>query len=117
MDDEGLVETPEQGTTSAPKTMYREMEQDEEVPRGYVKVTEILAYDVVGKKKDEFGKEVIVEKGRGPYFCQDSEDAGVFKVNNPNARTETFTIQLLKSTAIKCLDDPENTKQFEKEGD
>jgi hypothetical protein len=97
-------------------TMYKEVEQDEDVVRGYVKVVEIIAYDVVGKKKNEDGKEVIVEKGRQPYFCQDKEDAAVFAENNPGVRTETFTIQLLKSTAIKYLNGPENVKQFTKKG-
>ena len=94
------------------KTMYKEIEQDEYVARGHVKVIEIIAYDAVGKKKNEDGKEIIVERGRAPYFCQDQEDELVFAENNPNARTEKFTVQLLKSTAIKYLNDPENVKQF-----
>lgn len=104
-------------TIKAPKKMlmYEEMEQDENVAKGCVKVTEIIAYDVVGKKKDEDGKETIVEKGRRPYFCQTKEQENVFTENNPGIRTETFGVQLLKSTAIKKLNDPENMKQFKKE--
>lgn len=96
------------------KTMYKEIEQDENVARGCVKVIEIIPYDPVGKRKNEDGKDEIVEMGRQPYFCQDSEDALVFAENNPNARTESFTIQLMKSTAIRYLNDPENMKQFTK---
>jgi len=97
---------------AAPKTMYKEIEQDEDVVKGNIKVTEIIAYDIVGKKKDEEGKEKPVEKSRGPFFCQDKEDLVVFNANNSNSRIETFTIQLLKSTAIKYLNAPENMKQF-----
>jgi hypothetical protein len=103
-------------TKQAQKTMYKEIEQDENVARGCVKVIEIIAYDPVGKKKNEDGKEIIVEKSRGPFFCQDSEDAVVFAENNPNARTESFTIQLMKSTAIRYLNDPENMRQFVRKG-
>lgn len=97
------------------KTMYKEIEQDENVARGCVKVIEIIAYDPVGKKRNEDDtKDVIVEKGRAPYYCQDPEDELVFAENNPNARTEKFNVQLLKSTAIRYLNDPENMKQFTK---
>lgn len=110
----GLTETSKTETISVPKIMYRETEQAENVARGHVMVTEIIAYDIVGKKKNEDGKEIDVEKGRPPYFCQDKEDATIFAENNPGTRTETFTVQLLKSTAIKCLNNPENVKQFTK---
>jgi len=97
--------------TPAP-TMYREIEQDVEVPRGYVKVTEIIAYEKAGKRKNEDGKEEILEKRHGKYFCQDTEDVNVFKANNPGLRIETFSIQLQKSTAIRYIDSPENMEQF-----
>ena len=113
MSDKGLATAPKVEITAAPKKMYQEIEQEEEVSRGYVKVMEIIAYDVVGKKKNEDGKEIVIERGRKPYFCQNREDITVFLENNPGARIETFGIQLLKSAAIKYLDDPENMKQFE----
>ena len=97
--------------TEAP-TMFLNEEQDETVARGCVRVTELIAYDVVGKKKNEDGKMVDVEKGRRPYFYQDSEDFHIFKKKNPKARIETFGIQLLKSIAEKYINDPENMKQF-----
>jgi hypothetical protein len=113
MEKTGLAETPKV-TTSAP-TMYREIEQDEDVARGHVKIVEIIAYDFVRKEKNDIGKEKTIEKGREPYFCQDAEDILVFKEKNPNVRTETFTVQVLKSTAIKYLNNPRNMKQFKKE--
>ena len=115
MDETGLAEAVKT-TTKAPKTMFQDIEQDETVSRGYVKVTEIIAYDAVGKRINEDGKEVVVEKSRGPYFYQDSEDYITFAQNNRGARLETFGVQLLKSSAIKYMDSPENIKQFEKEG-
>lgn len=123
----GLAET-SQETTSAP-TMYREIEQEENVARGHVEVIEIIAYDATKEprrhplekgetkgriKKDADGNTLYVERSRGPYFCQDPEDALVFAENNPTTRTETFTVQVRKSTAIKYLDAPENMKQFER---
>jgi hypothetical protein len=96
-----------------PRTMYKEIEQDENVARGCVKVIEIIAYDPVGKKRNEDDtKDVIIERGRAPYFCQDAEDELIFAENNPDARTEKFNVQLLKSTAIKYLNAPENMRQF-----
>ena len=105
--------------TSSKETMYVEMEQDEGVARGHIRVTEVIAYDFVkeetildeltGKPTDRKRR---VEKARGPYFYQDSEDFVIFKENNPKARIETFGIQMLKSTAIKFIDRPENIKQF-----
>ncbi len=118
-----------QETTSAPKTMYREIEQAENVARGHIEVIEIIAYDATKEprrhppekdgtageiRKDKDGNILYVENGRAPYFCQDPEDALVFAENNPDARTETFTVQLRKSTAIKYLDAPRNMKQFER---
>ena len=116
-------------TTSAPKTMYREIEQTENVAKGHVEVIEIIAYDATKKprrhplekgetkgriKKDNDGNTMYVESPRAPYFCQDPEYAQVFSENNPDTRTETFTVQIRKSTAIKYLDAPENMKQFKK---
>ena len=118
MSNDGLAVTPE-GTTAAPK-LYEEMEQMGDVARGHVEVKEIIAYDFVRKEyvKDEFGnktdKQRVVENGRPPYFCQTKEQEVIFKENNPDARIETFSVQLLKSTAIKYLDDPRNVKQFTK---
>ncbi len=124
---QGLAKT-SQETTKAP-TMYREIEQDDNVARGHVEVIEIIAYDATKKPrrripekdgqvgeimKDTDGNVLYVEVNRGPYFCQDPEDSLTFSENNPDTRTETFTVQVRKSTAIKYLDAPENMKQFKK---
>ena len=124
---DGLAKTSKE-ITKAP-TMYREIEQDDNVARGHVEVIEIIAYDatkeprrripekdgLVGEiMKDKDGSVLYVEKGRAPYFCQDPEDALIFAENNPDARTETFTVQVRKSTAIEYLDAPRNMKQFKK---
>lgn len=114
--EKGLAETPAVGTTPAPKTMYEEMEQDENVARGCVRVKELIAYDKIGEKKNDVGKVTDIERPHKPCFCQTAEQETVFAENNSTARIETFTIQLLKSTAIKFLNDPENMKQFEKKG-
>lgn len=113
----GLAETP-QGITKAP-TMYKEIEQEENVARGHIEVIEIIAYDFVREEevRDELsgdltGRKRRIEKGRAPYFCQDPEDALIFAQNNPDARTETFTVQVRKSTAISYLNAPRNMKQF-----
>jgi len=111
MDETGLAEAPVVETTPAP-TMYQKIEQDETVPRGYVKVMEVIAYDPVGKKTNDVGKETIIEKGRSPYFCQDSIDIIAFKENNPAARTETFSVQMPERTAIKYINDPRNMEAF-----
>lgn len=117
-----------QGNTKA-STMYREIEQMENVARGHVEVIEIIAYKatkearrhppekagLVGEiVKDKDGNTMYVEISSGPFFCQDPEDAQIFTENNPNLRTETFTVQVRKSTAIKYLNAPENVKQFKK---
>jgi len=65
-------------------------------------------------RKDKDGNVLYVEVSSGPFFCQDPEDAQIFTENNPDLRTETFTVQVRKSTAIKYLDAPENMKQFER---
>ncbi len=64
--------------------------------------------------KDKEGNTLYVEVSRGPYFCQDPEDAQIFTESNPDTRTESFTVQVRKSTAIKYLDAPDNMKQFER---
>ncbi len=127
---EGLAKAPKE-TTKAP-TMYQEIEQGENVARGHVEVIEIIAYDPTKEprrhplekgetqgriKKDNDGATMYVESPRAPYFCQDPEDALTFAENNPDARTETFTIQIRKSTAIEYLDAPRNMKQFVKQED
>lgn len=125
MSNTGLAGT-DKPTTSAP-TMYQEIEQGENVARGCVEVIEIIAYDPTteprrhppekdGLKgeimKDKDNNTLYVENSRPPYFCQDPEQSMIFAENNPKARTETFTIQLRKSTAIKEIDAPRNMKQF-----
>ena len=124
---QGLAKTSEE-ITKAP-AMYREIEQGENVARGHVEVIEIIAYDSTKEprrhlpekdgtageiRKDKDGKVLYVEIGRKPYFCQDPEDALIFAENNPDVRTETFTVQVRKSTAIAYLDSPRNMKQFER---
>lgn len=133
------VTPPHQGTTgeqSAPKRgrppkqkMYKKIEQGDNVARGCVMITEIIAYEATKEPRrhspekpgdkgeimtDKEGNILYVEVGRGLYFCQTKEQESIFAENNPGIRTETFGIQLLKSTAIKYLDDPENIKQFTK---
>ena len=122
MINKGLA-TAQEGTTAAPKTMYREIEQDETVSKGYVKITEVIAYDFVRKVKikDELTGEFTdmtrkIEKSRGPYFYQDSVDLLIFKDNNPKARLESFGIQMLKPLAIDYINRPENIKQFTRGG-
>ena len=130
MTNEGLAVTPE-GTTAAP-TLYEEIEQGDDVARGHVQVKEIIAYDFVERRKvierDKLGNEigskmVIIENGRKPYFCQTKEQELIFMENNPGVRTkdsnsgvraESFNIQLLKSTAIKYMNDPRNVKEFKR---
>lgn len=124
---QGLAKT-SQETIKAP-TMFVEIEQNENVARGHVEVIEVIAYDATKEprrhfpekdelkgeiKKDKDGNILYVEIGREPYFCQDPEDVMVFKENNPDARIETFTVQVRKSTAVKYLDAPRNMKQFKK---
>ena len=127
MSNQGTTKTSEE-ITKAP-TMYREIEQNENVARGHVEVIEIIAYDATKEprrhplekgetkgriKKDSDGEILYVEIPREPYFCQDPEDALIFAENNPDTRTETFTVQVRKSTAIAYLDAPRNMKQFKK---
>ena len=123
----GLAETAE-ATTPAPKKMYRELEQGENVARGCVEVKELIAYEATSEprrcapekpgikgeiKTDRDGKILYVEISRKPCFCQTPEQERIFRENNSDSRIETFTIQLLKSTAIEAIDNPENMKQFE----
>lgn len=131
MDNEGQAQAASTATTEAPKKkkyeMYEEMEQGENVARGCVKVTEIIAYDATKEprryspekegqrgeiRKDKDGNILYVEVSRGPYFCQTKEQERIFMEKNPGIRTETFEIQLLESTAIKYIENPENMKQF-----
>lgn len=113
-------------TTPAPK-LYEEVEQDENVAKGCVLVKELIAYEttkeprrcapekpgIAGEiKTDREGNILYVENPCKPCFCQTSEQERMFGENNSGARIETFTIQLLKSTAIKFLNDPDNMKQF-----
>ena len=128
MTDRGQAEAAGMVTTEAPK-MYEEIEQGDNVARGCVQVTEIIAYDATKEPrrhmpekeggigeimKDKDGDILYVEVSHKPCFCQTPEDEAIYKANNPKARIETFGIQLLKSSAIKYLNDPENMKQFGK---
>ncbi len=110
MSKDGLAVAPA-GTTPAP-TMYEEMEQEQDVARGCIKVIEIIAYDKIGTKTNDVGKVTDIERSRKPCFCQTPEDEVIYKEKYPKARIETFTIQLLKKTAIAKLDDPDNVRQF-----
>ena len=124
----GLAGT-SQETTSAPRTMFQEVEQDEDVARGFVKVREFIAYKatkaprryapekpgLAGEiKKDKDGSILYVEVAYGPYYCQqiEEDEEEIFKENHPDKRIETFTIQLKKATARRKIDNPENMKQF-----
>ncbi len=116
-------------TTKAPVTFDEDIEQGDNVARGCVEIIEIIAYDATKEPrrhipekaggtgeimKDKDGNILYVEIGRKPYFCQTKEQEIIFSENNPGVRTETFGIQILKSSAIKYMNDPENKKQFTK---
>ncbi len=130
MSEKGLAGTTDKVTTPAP-TMYREVEQDENVARGHVEVIELIPYKatkeprryppekdgIIGEKiRDKEGNVLFVETTTGPYFCQDPEDILVFEENNPDVRIENFTVQVRKSTAMKYLNATENMKQFVRKG-
>ena len=124
MAEKGLAET---SVETIPAPMYVEMEQDEDVARGCVKVTELIMYDVTKEKrrytpekpgikgeimKDKEGNVLYVEIGHKPYFCQTKEQEITFAANNPDARIETHTLQVLKQTAIGFLNSERNMEQF-----
>ncbi len=113
MSEKGLAGAPAR-TTPAPG-MFIEMEQDEDVARGHVKVVEIIAYDKIGEKKNDVGKVSDIERSRKPCFCQTSDHETIYKAKYPKARIETFTIQLLKKTAMEKLNDPDNMRQFKED--
>jgi len=107
--------------------MYEEIEQGDNIAKGCVEVKEMIAYDFVRIDTNEVGKKTVIEKSRLPYFCQRSEQEKIFRENNPGVREEdskgviiaasgvrieSFTIQLLESTAREKIDNPENVKQF-----
>jgi hypothetical protein len=122
---DGLAKTSKE-TTKAP-TMYREIEQEENVARGCVEIIEIIGYKATkvlrryppdkdqatgDVMKDKEGNKLYVEEPQGPFYCQQPDQSMTFAENNPNLRTETFTIQIRKATALAYLNDPENMKQF-----
>ena len=105
------------GTTAVtekttPVPMFVEIEQGDDVAKGHVKVIQLNVYEVVGMKENEYGEMIPDKVGRGSFFCQDPEDVNVFQKLNPKLETEQFTVQLLKSTAMKYIDNPENMKRF-----
>lgn len=50
------------------------------------------------------------------FFCTTPQEQQIFIENNPGVRMETFNIELLEYTANEYLNDPENKKQFERQG-
>ena len=105
---EGTTEALE---TKAP-TMYQEVEQDEDVARGHIKVIEIIAYEKVGETQNDVGKKTDVMEGRGMYFCQFPEDVQKFESNHPKLKIEQFTVQVQKKTAINYINNPKNIEAF-----
>jgi len=108
------------GTTAVtekktPAPMYKEIppeERGEHIAKGHVEVIQLIVYEVVGMKENEYGEKIPDKEGRGSFFCQDPEDVNVFMKLNPKLETEQFTVQLLKSTAMKYINNPENMKRF-----
>ncbi len=80
-------------------------ERQENIGIGCVKITEIIAY-----RKGNDGQMI----GQA-YFCKTKEEECIFSENNLGVEIETFSIELLASTARKYLDNPENKKQFTKQ--
>ncbi len=115
MSKEGLAEAPV--TTTPAPGMYEEIEQGDDVARGCVKVVELIAYDKFGEKVNDVGKVTILENSRKPVFCQTKEQELIYNKNNPDARIESFSIQLLKSTAIDKMNSLDNMKKFISRGD
>jgi len=106
---DGTTEVTEKKT---PAPMFEEIEQGDDIAKGHVKVIQLNVYEVVGTKKNEYGETIPDKEGRGSFFCQDPEDVNVFMKLNPKLETEQFTVQLMKSTAIKYINNPENMKRF-----
>lgn len=97
------------------RTFYEKVEEkdrEEDVPRGYVKVIQLITYAIEGKRKNEFDELVDNKVGKGVFFCQKEEDKDKFIGKNKDLFIESFTIQLRESTAIDYLDSPENMDAF-----
>jgi hypothetical protein len=56
---------------------------------------------------------IQINAGSKKYFCKTTQEQRVFLENNPNAKTESFTIDLPDFIAKKYLNDAENKKQFQ----
>lgn len=94
------------------KTFFKDIEQDEDVVRGHIKVIQLITYAVVGKKKNEFDEWVDQREGRGMYFCQTEEDKEYFVRKHPDLIIESFTIQLKQQAAMDYLNDLHNMDAF-----
>ena len=103
------------GTTekTAPKKMFKNIEQNENVPRGYVEIIQIIIYEKTGTTKNDADREVDTYTPLGIFFCQDKEDELKITTKYSKNKMEVFTIQTLKSIAEKYIDNPDNMKEFE----
>lgn len=53
-----------------------------------------------------------INMGSKRYFCKTPQEQEIFRRKHPNARMETFEIELPLYVAQEYLDDPENKKEF-----
>lgn len=57
---------------------------------------------------------IQINVGNKRYFCKTEEEQVIFSENNPNAKTETFRIELPDFIAKKYLNEPSNKEQFKR---
>lgn len=71
----------------------------ESVPKGYVRLTQVIAY--------------FDDKPAKKCFCETYAQQQVFRQNNPDTvKFESFNVALPRKTALEYLNKPANKKEF-----
>ena len=82
---------------------YKEIEQDPDVPRGYCRLTQVIAYfPIPGRTKGDRTKDSVLipwETANRAEFFQTREQVEAYKKSCPDARFESFNITLTKTQA------------------
>lgn len=96
-----------------------EMQEKLENLENRVQLLEIIAKKAAVETQptpQEEEKKVIQINANGKkYFCTTQQEQRIFEENNPNAKKETFEVQLPVFVADEYLNDPKNKEQFRKQ--
>lgn len=100
-------------------TVIKELKEIIEQQKGIIaalsrQIDQLNKTEIVEQQTPQTTKVTQINMDGKRYFCSKPEEQEVFRKNYPNAKTESFEIEMQPHIAKRYMEDPENKKAFER---